>query len=405
MKRIGIIGVGEIGRAIVDGLHDQGDGAPEVFLSPRGARTVAELSDRYGTVRVCPDNQTVVDRSEIVIIAVRPQDRHEALAGLAVPDDRVVVNVMSGVGDDDLRRTLTTDAPMVRAIPLPAIRHRRSLTVTYPSHPVADSLFEHLGGTLPVADETAFNVLSAVTGTLTTHYQYLATLTSWATGLGIAEADADRYVRGLFQRQAAPWTTGRAPCGNSRPTTRPRRGATNASAPPGSPPPTPKPSPGCSTTSSPTLRDGGAVSGDRLRSSSRSRCWAALRWGRHVRETASCRMARMRAPIASPASGTRWTGFVLSPLPGIGYGLHRSVGGTPGSGLPMRARGRKKQTWPMAMMSVASALSSYSPEARPYSSSETRSPDGFGVSTDSTSSSATRSASVKQGASARRPRR
>ncbi|MEV0405122.1 hypothetical protein [Actinoallomurus sp. NPDC050550] len=71
--------------------------------------------------------------------------------------------------------------------------------MTYPSHPVVDSLFEHLGGALPVADETAFNVFSAVTGTLTTHYRYLATLTSWAVGHGVASGDADRYVRGLFQ--------------------------------------------------------------------------------------------------------------------------------------------------------------------------------------------------------------
>ncbi|WP_345435055.1 NAD(P)-binding domain-containing protein [Actinoallomurus vinaceus] len=199
MKRIGIIGAGEIGRAIVDGLYDRGDDAPEVFLSPRGARTAADLSARYEGVRVCPDNQAVVDRSEIVIIAVPRQDRHEALAGLTVADDRIVINVMSGVGNDDLRRTLATDAPLVRAIPLPAIRERRSVTVTYPSHPVADSLFEHLGGALPVADETAFNVFSALTGTLTTHYRYLATLTSWAVGHGIASDDADRYVRGLFQ--------------------------------------------------------------------------------------------------------------------------------------------------------------------------------------------------------------
>ncbi|WUI03306.1 NAD(P)-binding domain-containing protein [Spirillospora sp. NBC_00431] len=199
MKRIGIIGVGEIGRAIVDGLHDQGDDAPEVFLSPRGARTAAELSERYKRVSVCPDNQAVVDRSEIIIIAVRGQDRREALASLRVADDKIVINVMSGVGYDDLRQTLATDGPLVRAIPLPAIRERRSLTVTYPSHPVVDSFFGHLGGTLPVADETAFNVLSAVTGTLTTHYRYLVTLTSWATGHGIAEGDADRYVRSLFQ--------------------------------------------------------------------------------------------------------------------------------------------------------------------------------------------------------------
>ncbi|MWA15801.1 NAD(P)-binding domain-containing protein [Streptomyces sp. BA2] len=199
MKRIGIIGVGEIGRAIVTGLCDGADESPEVFLSPRGAGTAAELSSRYEGVQVCADNQEVVDRSEMVIIAVRGKDRHEALAGLTVDGDKTVINVMSGVANDDLRQILATDAALVRAIPLPAVRERRSVTVTFPSHPLVDELFERLGGAQPVADEEAFNVFSALTGTLTTHYSYLATLTSWAVGHGIASDDADRYVRGLFQ--------------------------------------------------------------------------------------------------------------------------------------------------------------------------------------------------------------
>ncbi|MEV0523201.1 NAD(P)-binding domain-containing protein [Streptomyces sp. NPDC050439] len=204
MKSIGIIGVGEIGRAIVTGLCDTGlrDGAeksPQVYLSPRGARTSAELAARHEGVQVCADNQEVVDRSEVVIVAVRAKDRHEALAGLRVDDGKTVINVMAGVANDDLRQTLATDAALVRAIPLPSIRERRSVTVTFPSHPVADALFERLGGAQPVADEEAFNVFSALTGTLTTHYAYLATLTSWAVGHGIASDDADRYVRGLFQ--------------------------------------------------------------------------------------------------------------------------------------------------------------------------------------------------------------
>ncbi|MEI5101817.1 NAD(P)-binding domain-containing protein [Streptomyces sp. PmtG] len=199
MKRVGIIGVGEIGRAVVTGLCDGRDDAPEVLLSPRGARTAAELSERYDTVRVCADNQQVVDRSDLVVIAVRRQDRDEALAGLRVAGDKVVVNVMAGVGNDDLRAALATDVPLVRAIPLPAVRERRSVTVTWPSHPAVDSFFDRLGGSLPVADEAAFNVFSALTGTLTTHYGYLATLTSWAVGHGIAPDDAERYVRGLFQ--------------------------------------------------------------------------------------------------------------------------------------------------------------------------------------------------------------
>ncbi|WP_328865565.1 NAD(P)-binding domain-containing protein [Streptomyces sp. NBC_00304] len=214
MKRIGIIGVGEIGRALVEGLRDPAGPTPEVFLSPRGARTSADLSERYEGVHVCADNQQVADRSELVIVAVRRQDRHEALDGLRVDGSKVAVNVMAGVTNDDLRSMLATDtartthatpaapatdATLVRAIPLPSVRERRSVTVTYPSHPAVDSFFEQLGGALPVADEAAFDVFSALTGTLTAHYAYLATLTSWAAGHGIPAPDAEHYVRGLFQ--------------------------------------------------------------------------------------------------------------------------------------------------------------------------------------------------------------
>lgn len=203
MKRIGIIGVGEIGRAIATGLrHGGGDGdgtVPEICLSPRGARAAADLSSRYEGVRVCAGNQEVVDRSELVIIAVRRQDRREALAGLAVGADRIVVNVMAGVSNDDVRQMLGTDAAIVRAIPLPAIRERRSITVTYPPHPEVDALFEQMGGVLPAEDEAAFDAFSALTGTLTSHYAYLATLTSWAAAQGIDGGEADRYVRSLFQ--------------------------------------------------------------------------------------------------------------------------------------------------------------------------------------------------------------
>ncbi|MFE6934805.1 NAD(P)-binding domain-containing protein [Streptomyces sp. NPDC057699] len=199
MKRIGIIGVGEIGRALVQGLHGAGSPAPEVFLSPRGARTATELAEGYDGVHVCADNQQVADCAELVIVAVRRQNRHDALDGLRVDKAEVVVNVMAGVANDDLRSILAAEAPLVRAIPLPSVRERRSVTVTYPSHPAVDALFEQLGGALPVATEEAFDVFSALTGTLTTHHAYLAALTSWAAVHGVPAQEAERYVRGLFQ--------------------------------------------------------------------------------------------------------------------------------------------------------------------------------------------------------------
>ncbi len=216
MKRLGIIGVGGIAQAVVHGLcgapAPEGDEAPpEIFLSPRGARTAAELAGRYPTVQVCSDNQDVVDRSELVMIAVRPEQRVEALGGVRVGDDRVVVNVMAGVATDDVRQVLATGAQIVRAMPLQAVRERRSVTVTWPSHPDVDALFDRLGGALPVAEEADFNVFSAVTGTMSTHFAYLATLIAWAGRQGIPARDADRFVRSLFQG------VGRALADESRP--------------------------------------------------------------------------------------------------------------------------------------------------------------------------------------------
>lgn len=86
-------------------------------------------------------------------------NRHEVLDGLRVDEAEAVVNVMAGVANGGLRGMLATNAPP------PTPRHRR---------PAADAFFAQLGGALPVATEAAFDVFSTLTGTLTTHYAYLA---------------------------------------------------------------------------------------------------------------------------------------------------------------------------------------------------------------------------------------
>lgn len=199
MERIGFIGVGEISKAMVEGLHAGPETPPQIALSPRGAATAAELAREYPYVHVCADNQEVVDRSDLVVIAVRLRDRLEALAGLRVSGDKTVINVIPGVSSDELRELLDTEADIVAAIPLPSARERRSVTITYPAHPVADAFYDRLGGAQPVADETAYNVCSVLASTLTSHYAFLATLGDWAAGHGVPPEAADRYLRSLYQ--------------------------------------------------------------------------------------------------------------------------------------------------------------------------------------------------------------
>jgi pyrroline-5-carboxylate reductase len=44
---IGVIGVGEIAAAMVEGLYAEPEAAPRVHLSPRGAGTARTLAERY----------------------------------------------------------------------------------------------------------------------------------------------------------------------------------------------------------------------------------------------------------------------------------------------------------------------------------------------------------------------
>jgi len=106
VERIGFIGVGEISKAMVEGLSDGTEEAPPISLSPRNAATAAELAERFPNAMVRKDNQEVVDHSDIVLIALRRADRHDALAGLRISAEKTIVNVIPGVAADELRRIL-----------------------------------------------------------------------------------------------------------------------------------------------------------------------------------------------------------------------------------------------------------------------------------------------------------
>ncbi|MFG3338289.1 NAD(P)-binding domain-containing protein [Glycomyces sp. NPDC048151] len=199
MERIGFIGVGEISGAMVEGLSGGVATPPQISLSPRGAATGAALAAKYPNVRVRASNQEVVDHADLVVIAVRHADRHEALAGIEIAPEKTIVNVIPGVAAAELRDLLGTEADIVAAIPLPTVRERASVTVVYPEHPVAEAFFDRLGGAQPVADQTAYNVASALSSTVSTYLAYLGALADWAARNGVPQEAADRYVRSLFQ--------------------------------------------------------------------------------------------------------------------------------------------------------------------------------------------------------------
>ncbi|MEY9259264.1 pyrroline-5-carboxylate reductase [Brevibacterium epidermidis] len=199
MTRIGFIGVGEIASAMVEGLADSEAKADlQIFLSPRNADRAAKLSESIESATVCRSNQDVVDRSDLIVLAVLPQQTDAVLDELDIPAEKTLVSAVAGVSTITLKANLPHSPTIVRVIPLPAVRERKGVTAVYPANDAVEELLNHLGGSVIAADETMFSTLSAVTATMSAHFAFLQTITAWLVARGWDQADADHFIRGQF---------------------------------------------------------------------------------------------------------------------------------------------------------------------------------------------------------------
>lgn len=210
IENIGVIGVGAIAGAIVDGLASA---LPDVriHLSPRNAETAERLAAGNERASVCPDNQAVVDRSEVLLLCVRPADVDTVLAEIEVPLDRRVISAVAGWSVEALAHRMPHGPEVTRVIPLPAVRELRGTTAAFPAHPVVDEVFGPLGGTVEAISEAQLDAMSAATATVSAHLTYLATITRWLSTQGLPASDAESFVRGIFAEVGASLTEHTAP--------------------------------------------------------------------------------------------------------------------------------------------------------------------------------------------------
>jgi pyrroline-5-carboxylate reductase len=195
---LGIVGVGAIAEAIITGLCEGEHTPTSIHLSPRSAERATRLAARYPSVHVVDSNQTVVERADVVLLSLRPQDAPAAVSDLAFRVQQTVISVTAGVPIDALRPLVAPAEVLVRAIPLPAVARRAGLTAIHPRHELARAIFDPLGGVIAVDDERALDALSASTATIAAHLAYLDTISRWLADRGIPQADATRYVAAVF---------------------------------------------------------------------------------------------------------------------------------------------------------------------------------------------------------------
>lgn len=199
---IGIVGgTGWLGRALALALLSAGLVRPEaLILSNRSGR----LDDPEGLlagVTVTANSRQLAERSDLLILSVRPQD----LSSLSLDaQGKLLVSLVAGVPLADVQAHCGTER-VIRAMPNAALEIRQSYTPWLASSAVDASdkayvqqLFETCGTADEVFSETHLNYLTALSGTGPSYPALLAqALFRDAVARGLPEDVARRAVIGV----------------------------------------------------------------------------------------------------------------------------------------------------------------------------------------------------------------
>lgn len=128
-KKIAIIGGGNLGTAIAEGLLISGFSKPaDVTITRRNAGALQSLRERG--VNVSDDNIAAVRDGEIILVAVKPFQVADLIRSIGpeLNKSKVLVSVVTGVSIADYEQMCGLQMPYFRAMPNTAIAIRESMT-------------------------------------------------------------------------------------------------------------------------------------------------------------------------------------------------------------------------------------------------------------------------------------
>jgi pyrroline-5-carboxylate reductase len=196
---LGFVGTGTITASIVTGLCGGPETSDSIWLSPRNADVAARLAATCSQATVGASNQQVLDRSDVVFLAVRPQIAHDVIRQLRFRPEHRVISLVATFSRDRIAALVAPATAISCAVPQPTVAARLGPTVIFPPDPVAKTLFGRLGTTFEASSERELQVLWASTAAMASYFSTLDTLSSWLVRNGVLAKTARDYIAAMFR--------------------------------------------------------------------------------------------------------------------------------------------------------------------------------------------------------------
>ena len=196
-----------MGEAILDRLRRMVDKSTKLMVSEANAERRDAIQTKYKII-VAPDNHYLIKYSQVVILAVKPQDIDELLKGeicCDLSDEKLVISIAAGITTAHIEAIAGRDVPVVRVMPnMPAVIGEgvsgicAGTAVSAAHMDLAKEIFSTIGDVVVVKEEL-MDAVTAISGSGPAYFFYLAeALIDAARSLGL---DA-RTARVLVEKTA-----------------------------------------------------------------------------------------------------------------------------------------------------------------------------------------------------------
>ena len=159
-KHIAIIGGGNLGSAIAEGLlKSKFNKASEIIITKRNTATLDSLKEKG--ITITDNNNEAVKKSDVVILAVKPFQVADVLTEIknALDSNKIFISVVTGVTISEIENIIQQKLPFFRAMPNTAIAIQQSMTcicskdATIKEIDYVNDLFDKLGSVVTIDEK------------------------------------------------------------------------------------------------------------------------------------------------------------------------------------------------------------------------------------------------------------
>ena len=168
-EKVGLIGVGNMGTAILEGLlRNKLVSAPHVIVYDKITEKASVFAGQWKAVRAS-SNQELVKKSDIVILAVKPQDLARTAGENAGvwKKKHILISILAGMPVSKLRKVAGPSPKIIRAMPNLGAKAGESVTAITgqggPALMAAENIFSGCGKVLRL-EEKYFDLVTALSG-------------------------------------------------------------------------------------------------------------------------------------------------------------------------------------------------------------------------------------------------